>query len=428
MNAHRDERDIIFGTAYELIRNRLPRPSLDTPEQAKWDAFKEYLPHVLSLQRAYADPLSIVNVKPFLGLAELFKDGGVLLWQRYIHGDALKLLRSAERVLDQLPQKDDNLRSEINITINLLLQYFGINYRKEIKERSAKILEHRASVLKQKESGTASDEDKWLLNDARADYANSLLQFNDYEQAEPIYQECLDTYMEIGDPNDSGTAFAIAKLHHHLAYCKMYRRQFDEALELGERAVQIIEKVSDMAMTMRYRFDLACITLQSGRLQVALDLHQSILKARLGFQGRASYFTLQSQYAVAALCHYLGRLEDAEDLMKSALGKAAGRGGRNFWPEAAVTRTKYHLSMVMTERIKAGDAPEGSGEDAEQRQAEARKMAIEAKDVLSRLLPYDPDPITGVREEDTLALFDHLQPVFGGRFTSTKLLGYVSKV
>lgn len=428
MNGNRDERDIIFGIAYELIRNRLPRPSLDTPEQAKWNAFKEYLPHVLSLQRAYADPLSIVNVKPFLGLAELFKDGGVLLWQRYIHGDALRLLRSAERVLDQLPQRDENLRSEINITINLLLQYFGISHRKEIRERSAKILEYRESMLKQRRPESVTNEDKLVLNNARADYANTLLQFNDFRKAEPIYEECLAIYMEIGKAEDGGTAFAIAKLHHHLAYCKMYRRQFDEALALSDKAVRIIESVSDMAMTMRYRFDLACIMLQSGNLQQALDMHQDILKARLGFQGRASYFTLQSHYAVAALCHYMGRLEDAEILMKSALGKAAGRGGKNFWPEAAVARTKYHLSMIMTERIQAEGEKENENEQIAKRRDEARKLAIEAKDVLSRMLPYDPEPITAVREEDTLALFDHLQPVFGGRFTGTKLLGYVSKV
>ncbi len=117
--------------------------------------------------------------------------------------------------------------------------------------------------------------------------------------------------------------------------------------------------------------------------------------------------------------------------MKSALDKASGRGGRNFWPDAAVARTKYHLSMVMLERIKNSQTLEPSEEEQvaqKKREAEARKLAIEAKDVLSQMLPYDPDPITGVREEDTLALFDHLQPVFGGRFTSTKLLAYVSKL
>ena len=111
--------------------------------------------------------------------------------------------------------------------------------------------------------------------------------------------------------------------------------------------------------------------------------------------------------------------------MKSALGKAAGRGGKHFWPEAAVARTKYHLSMVMTELAEEGHREHLQEQDM--RAEEARRLAIEAKDVLSRMLPYDPEPITGVREEDTLALFDHLQPVFGGRFTGTKLLGYVSK-
>lgn len=312
MNTNHDERDRIFNIAFSLIRNRLPQPSRDTPEPNKWNAFKEYLPHVLSLQRAYADPLSIVTVKPFLGLADLFKDGGVLLWQRYIHTDALKLLHSAERVLDELPQADENLRAEISITVNLLLQYFGISYRKEIKERSAKILEYRKRIVDQKGAENTTKEDKLVLNDARADYANTLLQFNDFRHAEPIYQECLSTYMEIGSSTDAGVAFAVAKLHHHLAYCKMYEQNFDEALQLSEYAVRIIENVSNMAMSMRYRFDYACIMLQSGNLQRALDVHEDILKARLGFQGRASYFTLQSQYAVAALYHYLGRLDDAE--------------------------------------------------------------------------------------------------------------------
>lgn len=79
LNAKPQKRDEIFRTAFDLVRFHLPRPSLDTPEPSKWNAFKEYLPHVLSLQKAYADPLSITTPTPFVGLAELFKDGGVLL-------------------------------------------------------------------------------------------------------------------------------------------------------------------------------------------------------------------------------------------------------------------------------------------------------------------------------------------------------------
>ena len=100
--------------------------------------------------------------------------------------------------------------------------------------------------------------------------------------------------------------------------------------------------------------------------------------------------------------------------MRQALSKASERGGKNFWPDPAVARTKYHLSQVLKE--KAPDMINSEADD----------LAREAKDVLSKMLPYDPEPIVGVKEEDTGALFDHLQPVFGGRFTGLSLLKYVS--
>jgi hypothetical protein len=99
--------------------------------------------------------------------------------------------------------------------------------------------------------------------------------------------------------------------------------------------------------------------------------------------------------------------------MRNALEKASERNGKNFWPEAAVARTKYQLSQVLKDKNGGEMTPE------------AERLAVEAKDVLSRMLPFDPEPIVGVREDDALALFDHLQPVFGGRFTGVELLGYV---
>ena len=96
--------------------------------------------------------------------------------------------------------------------------------------------------------------------------------------------------------------------------------------------------------------------------------------------------------------------------MRTALARAQERAGKNFWPEAAVARTQFHLHQILTER--------GSPS------AEAMRLATEARAVLSRLLPFDP--LDGVKEEDEGALFDHLQPVFGGRFTGVSLLNYVS--
>lgn len=97
--------------------------------------------------------------------------------------------------------------------------------------------------------------------------------------------------------------------------------------------------------------------------------------------------------------------------MRTALTKAEERANKGFWPDAAVARTEFHLSQILTK----------NGKDS----IEVDTLASKARSVLSRLLPYDP--LDGVAEDDQIALFDHLQPVFGGRFTGTSLLKYVLK-
>lgn len=99
--------------------------------------------------------------------------------------------------------------------------------------------------------------------------------------------------------------------------------------------------------------------------------------------------------------------------MRAALSKSGERGGQSFWPPAASARAKYHLSEVIKD--SNGGSPTN----------EALELARDAKDSLSTMLPYDP--ITGVEDEDTQALFDHLQPVFGGRFTGLSLMKYVCR-
>jgi tetratricopeptide (TPR) repeat protein len=311
LNAKARTKEELFKVAFELVRYRLPRPSMDSPEPHKWNQFKDNLPHVASLQRIYADPLSVVPLTPFLGLAELFRDGGVLLWQRYISNDAMKLLNTAEKILDSLEGDNDHIRAEIHITINLLLQYMGISHRKESKERLAKILEFRKKMIEKQDSDKVTVADRTLLINAYADYANSMLQFNNYQDAEPIYQGCHERFLKLG-PEESNP-FAFAKLYHHMAYCRMYRRDFDEAIKLARRSISIIEALyGDKQLSLRYQFDLACIMLQKGDKEEALRLHNAILTERVNLVGRASYFTLQSQYAVGALYSYLGRLDEAE--------------------------------------------------------------------------------------------------------------------
>ncbi|KAK1456501.1 hypothetical protein CCUS01_09948 [Colletotrichum cuscutae] len=401
----------LFKLTVELVRRRLPRPSLDFPDQQKWSHFKEYLPHVATLQKIYSDQGTVIALTPFVELAELFKDGGVFLWQRFLRNDAMRLLLAAERILDQLETNHDELRAEIHVTMNLLLQYLGISRRKEISERAKKILDFNQNRARQLEaSGKLSDVDRIRVINAFADYANSLLQGNDFKAAESIYKGCHERRLTI--TSEESDPFSFAKLAHHMAYCSMYRHDFGEAILLAERAIRLMQVFGDKLLVLRFQFDLACIVLQSGDLKGSLDQHEIILAERIRLQGKDSYFTLQSQYAVGALYSYLERWNDAEWQVNNALQKAEGKPGKSVWSDAATARAKFHLSQI----LKAQNGGKMS--------KDAEKLAQEGKDVLSKLLVYDD--ISGVEEEDTLALFDHLQPVFGGRWTGMSLLKYVS--
>src|SRR5205814_8762751 len=120
--------------------------------------------------------------------------------------------------------------------------------------------------------------DKILLINAQADYATSMLQFNNYREAEPIYEDCQREFLKLGA--EETMPFAFAKLYHHMAYCKMYRREFSQAIRLANRAVALVgalvEQLGDKQLVLRYQFDLAFITLQKGDKAEALRLHEEI--------------------------------------------------------------------------------------------------------------------------------------------------------
>ena len=103
--------------------------------------------------------------------------------------------------------------------------------------------------------------------------------------------------------------------------------------------------------------------------------------------------------------------------IRKALNLEHSRKGS--WSEAAVARAEFHLSLILKQQRDKNDDDEDE---------EAAQLAASARKVLAKLLPLDPLPSgVVVKEEDELALFDHLQPVFDGRFTGRAFLGYVGQ-
>lgn len=401
------KREKVFAQAFSLVRKRFPLPSpIQVPEPEKWPACRENLSHVLRLQTVVTDILP--SILPSVQVAQLLSDGGINLWERGMTNEGLRLLRSAEAILDQLKSDEKQLRGNIHIIIALLIQDYGFSHIAESKDRIWNALQIRKDFLSQTRPELYSRDHDILLHNAWSDYGCVLLQYNKNKEAEPIFRRCLVKYHEWG--NESEIPYEYYKFNHHTAFCRLYHNDFTEAIKLAEEGLRMVTLATGQSSaTSKTRFDLACIVLQSGDLPRALELHQQVLESNLKQHGKFSFLTLQSYYAVGAIHAYRGELADAEQLMSKALTLERMRKGS--WPEAAVARTEFHLSQILTQQGKDLD--------------EAQQLESRARSVLASLLPLNPLD-GGVEEEDELALFDHLQPVFDGRFTGRALLKYMS--
>lgn len=410
---HKDprQREKVFSQAFLLVRKRFPLPSpIQVPTPDAWPACLKYLRHVLSFRKIYVGKL--ITIDPTVELARLLSDGGINLWERGMTSEGLQLLRSAEDMLRELQlnigSSQDMLKANIHVIVALLLQDNGLAHLDESKDRIWQALQIRKDYQTYTPPDQYTRNDDILLHNAWSDYGCVLLQYNKYKDAEPIFRHCLRKYKAWG-PEES-IPYEHAKYNHHMAFCKMYRQQFDEAIALGERGLHfvILATGEKSASANGWKFDLACIVLQSGDIEKALKLHKEVLDARVQQHGKSSFLTLQSYYAVGALQSYLGETAQAEAYMRDALALDGNR--RDSYPEAAVARTEFHLSQILRER----------GGDIE----EADALATSARGVLAKLLPLNR--LVGVLKEHELALFDHIQPVFDGRFTGRQLLYYVS--
>lgn len=100
--------------------------------------------------------------------------------------------------------------------------------------------------------------------------------------------------------------------------------------------------------------------------------------------------------------------------MKKVIDLETSREGS--CPEAAIARTKYHLSQILNQQ---GKNPEEA--------KELQRSSLASKEKLELLMEsQDLKRLENVKHEHELALFDHLQPVLDGRFTGRYLLRYLS--
>lgn len=297
----------------------------------------------------------LIEIQPSADLAHLFSDGGINLWERGLTIEGLELMRAAEAMLTQLGSTDDWLRADIHVIISLLLQDSGLEHVAECKDRIENALNTRIkeAPIRVAKSGYSRN-DEILLYNAYADYACVLLQFSDFKQAAPIFSQCYERYQTWGAPSD--IPYEYAKYHHHISFCQMFDGDVETAYENAVKATELVKLATgaNSAATCRFSFDQACVLQElinqhptsTRSLQDLLDLHVEILNVRLTLHGKFGFLTLESTYAVGALYMRIGNLSEAENYMRLILEREKARPGS--FNEAALARTQFHLSQILT--------------------------------------------------------------------------------
>lgn len=302
------KREYVFAQVFQLIRKSFPESNLiQVPQPEKWPQCMKVLPHVLSLQTVVTK--SVPRISPSIELAHLFADGGTHLWERGKVIEALRLMRTAETIFKKQQNDDKQLAANIDIIIALLVQHFGIRYRAEVLERVEKASKSQEDFKRDCPPAHYTRQHAVLLNNALAEYGCALLQYNKHKDAEAMFDRCLAKYQEWG--TEAEFPFEYAKYHHHIAFCKMYQGNFDNAIASMEKSIELTTRAIGDNVHLSYG-DLACIVLQSGDVQRSLEIQQKLLSSRLELHGKSGLLTMQTYYAIGALHSYLGNLSEAE--------------------------------------------------------------------------------------------------------------------
>jgi tetratricopeptide (TPR) repeat protein len=297
----------VFEKVYCLVRKRYPAASpIQVPESQKWPDCKAYTPHVLSVHRAFkAGSL----IEPSISLAQLFYDAGFHVWERQTTAyDGISFLETSEEILNTLNfDKSAKLRADILSILGLFYDNIGTSRRAEGLQRRKEAINIRRKIYEDNPQDSESDV---LLANAANDFGYSLLENNMFEEAGKIFETCYKRYCKWG--TEDQIPFEYAKFYLNTGKVRMWQGNFPEAIRFIRRAVVLTEKSG--GKTWRYwmfQFILACVLLQSGDLQGALDLHLEVFFARKKVCGKHDSTTVLSNYAVGAMHHHLGNLPEA---------------------------------------------------------------------------------------------------------------------
>lgn len=250
-----------------------------------------------------------------LHLAKLLYDAGFNMWERERVLDGKQLLDLAELVLtSQGKAGSDKLQADIHAIQGMFVDSSGGSRRDEgLRRRQQAMKLRREAVQIARRRGQLLTKNETILEmNSVNDYAYCLLQNNRFAEAEPLFEDCYAAYQSWGTEKDM--PFEYSKYFHNMGTVRMFQSRYDEAVKYMARAVSLTEAAMGDQRTfkvLRDTYMFACILLQAGHETRAYQLHEQVMRERESLSGEHSEITLESYYALGAVCDCLGDLKGA---------------------------------------------------------------------------------------------------------------------
>lgn len=305
--------DAVFNQAVNILRREFPDPSpIQAPEEDKWLQYKRLLPHVSTLREIYMNENELMP-GTFSGseaFVTILSEAGINQWDQGVNREGLEMVTAAEYILvHDLKDNSSPLKADMDVLIALMMER-GISERRDALERRKNVLNLRRKFAQ--ESSPLSLEEEIKLYNAYSDLAFSLLEYNDYIQAEKLFKICHKKYRQWENEGYQNVSWEWVKYWNAMASIRMLQGRYPEAERAAEEAMYLAGQMGNKSGVLKWKFLLATIYLQSGEFDRALKVHREVRDERREKAGVFNELTLESCYAVGAIHELLNQYEDAE--------------------------------------------------------------------------------------------------------------------
>jgi tetratricopeptide (TPR) repeat protein len=305
--------DQVFNQAVLILRREFPEPSpIQAPEELKWLAYKRLLPHVSTLREIYMTenqrfPGTFRGSEAFV---VILSEAGINQWDQGVNREGLEMVTAADYIL-QHDMKDNSspLKADLDVLISLMMER-GISERRDALERRMNVLKLRRRFAQ--DNAPLSLDEQIKIYNAHSDLAFSLLEYNDYIQAEKLFKICHRNYQRWENDGYANISYEFVKYWNAIASIRMLQGRYGEAERAAEEAMYLAGQLGNKSGVLKWKFMLATIYLQKGDYDRALKTHQEVRDERREKAGVYNELTLESCYAVGAIQELLGRYDEAE--------------------------------------------------------------------------------------------------------------------